>query len=285
MTLSTQHHIERTDGSTLSIWTIGSEDGTPVVLCHPAPGSGRFDPDPITTAEAGIRIIAPNRQGYGGSDRTAISTIEQAGRDVLSALDELDVPSAAIAGWSAGGRVAMWLATHHPERVRSLAVVATPAPHQAVPWIPDEQVAMIDGMRSDPAAAIDQMAAMFAPMIADSSLRTTLIAPGPADTRTLETDSDLSARVDTMLDEAFLKGAAGMATDIASYTMADWGFEPSNITVPTVVYSASDDVAVPPAHGQWYADHIPAAHHVVESRWGHLVITKVWRTIVENRNG
>jgi pimeloyl-ACP methyl ester carboxylesterase len=286
MEQTTQHLITRADGGDLSIWTIGPDNGTPLVLCHPAPGSGLFDPDPVATAEAGIRIIAPDRQGYGASSRSASpATIAEAGRDVMAALDHFEVSRAAVAGWSAGGRVAMWVAAHHPDRIHSLAIVATPAPHEDVPWIPSEQVALIDAMRADPATAIDQMAAMFAPMVTDPSARRSFLAASPADTRAGEADPGLRARVDAMLGEAFRQGALGMAADIASYTMAGWGFDPSKIAAPTIVCSGSDDVVVPPAHGEWYTGRIPQARHVVETGAGHLVIGRVWPRIVEHLRG
>lgn len=282
MTTPTPHSIDRPGGGELSVWTIGPAAGFPVVLCHPAPGSGRFDPDPKATAEAGIRIIAPDRQGYGGSSPTAAATIEQAGHDLVAALDSFGIPSAAVVGWSAGGRVAMWLAAHHPERVLSLTLAGTPAPHEAVPWIPDEQVAMIDGLRSDPAAAIDEMVALFGPMVADPALRASLIAPGRADSKSLEADQELAARVDTMLDEAFRQGPRGMAIDIASYTMAEWGFRAADIAVPAVVFSGAEDVVVPPPHGEWYAGQIARAGHTVEPGWGHLLIVGIWHRVLDN---
>jgi pimeloyl-ACP methyl ester carboxylesterase len=42
-------------------------DAPVVLLCHSAPGSGSFDPDPAATAAAGVRLIAVDRPGYGGS--------------------------------------------------------------------------------------------------------------------------------------------------------------------------------------------------------------------------
>lgn len=279
----TQHLIDRADGSNLAIWTIGPDSGIPVVFCHPAPGSGRFDPDPLASAESGVRIIAPNRRGYGRSTRAACkATIAQAGRDVLAALDYFEIPEATIAGWSAGGRVGMWVAAHHPDRVRSLAIVGTPAPQEAVRWIPEEQVAMIEGMKADPIAAIDQMVAVFEPMLADKSVRTSFLSASPVDSVALETDPDLAVRVDNMLDDAFQQGAIGMAVDIASYTMVDWGFDPSDIGVPTLAFSGAEDEVVPPAHGEWYADKIRGASHVVEPRVGHLVMAPVWWKILEH---
>jgi pimeloyl-ACP methyl ester carboxylesterase len=285
MEQTTQHLIKRTDGSTLSVWTIGPDDGRPLVLCHPAPGSGLFDPDPAVSAEAGIRIIAPNRQGYGASTLAAPpATIGQAGRDVLAALDHLGVPEAAAAGWSAGGRIAMWLAAHHPDRIRSLAVVATPTPHDAVPWIPPEYMAAIATMRVDPVAAIDQLVPMFEAALADGSA-SSMLAPGPANQRAMVADPGLNARLERMLDDAVGQGPLGMAADIVSYTMVDWGFEPGEIVVPTLVCSGSEDVTVPPAHGSWYAERIRSARHTVEPGAGHLVVVPVWREIVERLDG
>jgi pimeloyl-ACP methyl ester carboxylesterase len=279
MTRTTEHIIERTDGTKLSVWSSDTDDGTPIVLCHPAPGSGRFDPDPEHTDEAGMLIISPDRQGYGNSAMTGeVPTIAQAGNDILTALDHLGVESAHAAGWSAGGRVAMWLAAHHPERVRSLAVVATPAPNHEVSWIPEEQVAMIEGMRSDPGGAVATMSHMFDSMPAGSRL--SMIGPGPADQRLLDEEPDLALRLNRMLDIAFANGSTGMAADIVSYTMLDWGFDAAAIEVPTRIYSGSQDLIVPPAHGEWYASMIPAAIHHTFEGYGHLVVSEAWPLVL-----
>jgi pimeloyl-ACP methyl ester carboxylesterase len=57
-----------------------------------------------------------------------------------------------VVGWSAGGRVALALAARHPDVVRSVAVVCTPAPDDEVAWVPEEYRTMSQAMGSDPAA-------------------------------------------------------------------------------------------------------------------------------------
>ncbi len=55
-----------------------------------------------------------------------------------------------MAGWSAGGRVALALAARHPELVGRAGVIAAPAPDEEVPWYGDENRAMVDALRGLP---------------------------------------------------------------------------------------------------------------------------------------
>ena len=94
----------------------GGADRT-VVFCHPAPGAGTLDPDPEATHARGIRLIAVDRPGYGGSDPVdgdKWATVDP--RPTTSQTcspDRRDGPVGA-AGWSAGGRVALALAARRP---------------------------------------------------------------------------------------------------------------------------------------------------------------------------
>jgi GNAT superfamily N-acetyltransferase len=52
----------------------------------------------------------------------------------------------------------------------------------------------------------------------------------------------------------------------------DWGFELSDIAVPTYVWQGSEDLMVPFAHGQWLAEHLPGVVAHLEDGEGHLSI-------------
>ncbi len=87
--------FEAASGRRLGISGLGEPASTRVaVLCHTAPGTGSVDPDPIASAESGLRIVGIDRPGYGGSDRCAGEPhLEQWVDDVRDYLGELD-PSA-----------------------------------------------------------------------------------------------------------------------------------------------------------------------------------------------
>src|SRR3954449_12040371 len=85
--------------------TPGAPADAPVVLmCHAAPGSGSFDPDPEVTAAAGIRLIEVDRPGYGGSDpvKDDFATIGLAAGDAAAGLADV-LPAGGRGGAARGG--------------------------------------------------------------------------------------------------------------------------------------------------------------------------------------
>ncbi|HEX2576986.1 MAG TPA: alpha/beta fold hydrolase, partial [Aquihabitans sp.] len=132
----TTHRVPTPDGRTIAVDVRGPADGPTVVLLQSAPGSRRFDPDPDATAAAGVRLVTFDRAGYGDSTAlpaTTVPTIVGHAQDAAAVVASLDVGPVDVVGWSAGGRVAAALAVTHPHLVRSVAIVATPAPDDEVP--------------------------------------------------------------------------------------------------------------------------------------------------------
>jgi pimeloyl-ACP methyl ester carboxylesterase len=71
-------------------------------------------------------VIAPDLRGHGESDPAERYLIEDFASDLLPLLDTLaGGRRAALVGHSMGGRVAVWIAVHHPQRVESVALLDT----------------------------------------------------------------------------------------------------------------------------------------------------------------
>ena len=280
----TQHRIIRPDGRTVAVAETGDPVGPAVVLAHPAPGSRLLDPDPAATRAAGVRLISVDRPGYGGSTPVADGVrpaIPSHADDIVAALEALGVSDVAAVGWSAGGRVALALAARHPDLVRAAAIVATPAPQEAVPWIPEEHLAMIDQLRGDPGHATAALAEVFAEMAAmPPAAAVSMVGGGGADDAALGVDPARRARLEAMLAEAMAQGAVGMAADIVSYTVTPWGFNPAAVGAPAIGFYGADDETVPPAHGEWYAGQVPGADLRVVAGIGHLVALTRWADIL-----
>lgn len=231
---TSQHAISTEGGRRIAVQITGPDDGLPVLLAHIAPGSRRFDPDPGASAAAGIRLITLDRPGYGGSERLAEAlqpTIPVFADDCAAVLDHLGVHSAAVAGWSAGGRIAMALAARRPDLVRSVTLIGTPAPDEEVAWIGPEEKGMISALTAAPDTALASLEEMLAPMTIDPAAGLGMLGGGPADEDALA-DVDLRAALETMLTEAFAQGPAGLAADLFSYTLAPWGFDPRAVGAP-----------------------------------------------------
>ncbi len=279
------------DGRTLAVDLVGPVDGPVVLFLHAAPGSRRFDPDPAATTAAGIRLVTVDRAGYGGSTPLADEVVPTIGHHVTDAVrvvEALGLGPVAVVGWSAGGRVAAGLAAARPDLVRSLAVVATPAPDDEVPWVEPEHRAMSAELRADPATAVAQLGAAFAPMAdaiaGDPGVARSMVAGGPADEALLAADPDLAERVAASVRAGVAPGIDGMVADIVADQVSPWDLGLTAVSAPASCWYGVGDVAVGLDHAAWWTDRLgtagrPVARHDVAGV-GHLVVATAWAEIV-----
>jgi pimeloyl-ACP methyl ester carboxylesterase len=103
-------------------WDTGGE-GTPVVLLHPASGSGLIwgYQQPVLV-KAGYRVIAYSRRSYFNSDPIARERPGIASADLHGLIEMLGLAKFHLVGSAAGGSIAMDYALSHPERLLSLTL-------------------------------------------------------------------------------------------------------------------------------------------------------------------
>ena len=124
-------HVKTRDGNDLYVKDWGS--GRPVVLIHGWPLSAdSWDPQAMALAEAGYRVIAYDRRGFGRSSQP------WEGYDYDSLTDDLaDVmkaaeigPDATLVGFSmGGGEVARYMSRHEGKGVASAVLVGSVVPY------------------------------------------------------------------------------------------------------------------------------------------------------------
>jgi len=104
----------------------GPEQGRPVVLVHGfSVPSYVFDKTSDDLAASGFRVIRFDLYGRGWSDRPDVDyDRELFANQVVELMDTLQIAKADLLGLSMGGAVAGRFAAEHPERVRSLVLVA-----------------------------------------------------------------------------------------------------------------------------------------------------------------
>ena len=276
--------LPRAGGRMLAVYTLAQGGaGRTVVLCHAAPGSAAFDPDPAQTQARGIRLLALDRPGYGRSDPLPAAewlSVAAAADDVAAALDQAGVKQAGVAGWSAGGRVALALAARRPDLVDRVVVLATPAPNEQVPWVPPEQAAALEQLRGQPAdraqaALAEQLALLLPPEAGDADLLG-LLGSSEADAPALELPG-ARERLLGMLRAAFAQGMAGLAADIAGYCLQPWGFAPEGVQAKTLLLYGSADPVAGARHGSWWQKRLPNARLEMVPGAGHLLVVPMWQ--------
>jgi len=118
------------DGRTLAYHEEGS--GVPVIALH-GMGSSRLtwlSKKPLEQICPGVRIIAVDRPGYGGSSSPPFGyNYTSFVRDVEELADALQLPRFCVAGHSSGGPFVFALASLLPDRVAAAAAISSDPPY------------------------------------------------------------------------------------------------------------------------------------------------------------
>jgi pimeloyl-ACP methyl ester carboxylesterase len=106
----------------------GPEMGPAVILLHHGLGTlGAWEEQIPAFVDAGLRVIAYDRWGYGMSDpreQLALPYFEDDLDDLLALLEALKIQTASLIGHSDGGTISLYFAEIHPERVERMVIVA-----------------------------------------------------------------------------------------------------------------------------------------------------------------
>ncbi|HEX7171973.1 MAG TPA: alpha/beta fold hydrolase [Candidatus Limnocylindria bacterium] len=109
-----------TNGARIAYDTAGS--GPAVVLIHAGVANRSMWDDQVTALQDAYRVIRYDTRGFGETETDAVEFSNRA--DVAALLDHLGEEQAHVVGLSRGGQIALDFVIEHPDRVRSLTVVA-----------------------------------------------------------------------------------------------------------------------------------------------------------------
>lgn len=100
----------------------GDADHPPILFLHGFMGSGADWVDVISALDERFCCVAPDLPGHGGSVGLSPEnyTIEGAAKMLHKLLDGLEISRVTLAGYSMGGRLALYLALRYPQRCAGL---------------------------------------------------------------------------------------------------------------------------------------------------------------------
>jgi pimeloyl-ACP methyl ester carboxylesterase len=267
--------VEVEGGRVLEVELIGPPDGAPVFLHHGTPGaSGLFQTLAEAGAERNVRHISYSRPGYSGSGRLAGRTVASCVEDVAAIADWLGYERFHSYGGSGGAPHAIACAALLPSRVISAAVIACPAPFDAVglDWAAGmgsenlEEIAAARGGADELEAYLEGVAPAMANADGDEIVAVLGDLVCEADRRALTTS--YGAYLAAQYARSLSAGVGGwMDDDIALFS--PWGFDLEKISVPVTIWHGVEDRFVPVAHGEWLAAHLDAKARIAPGD-GHL---------------
>lgn len=246
-----EHRVPLADGRHLACLELGDPAGKPVFYCHGYPGS-RLEARLAAGAAAalGLRLLAPDRPGMGGSDFLPGRSIGAWAADTLELAQQLGVDRFAVVGVSGGGPYALACAAGLPGRVHGVALVSAAGPVDD--WSATR--GMITGNRLllglaahwPPAAdvAVDGLAALIRrhPRFYFEHM----LAGVPAADKAVLEDPACRALLLESTAEALRRGGDGPARELVLLARP-WDFAPAGISVPVRIWQGLADNIIPAA--------------------------------------
>lgn len=262
------------DGRALAYAEWGPRDGWPLLHFHGIP-DGRFSWGAGSACGArGIRLVAVDRPGVGGSDPKPGRSVADWASDVEELAERLEIARFSVSGQSAGGPYALACARELEDRVESAALISgcgrldqpgfVRQMHTARAWwladrLPGGMALLYAASgwltRHSPALALKLVAANF-----------------PKVDRAVLNRPDVARRLRLAYVEATRAGGGrGLAEDMRT-VLAPWGFDPAEIGISVHVFHGRRDAIAPPAHAEHWIETLADARPVWFENAGHLLL-------------
>ncbi len=266
------------DGRRLAYAEYGDREGAPILYFHGVPGS-RLDGEPFDAAyrELGIRVVAVDRPGFGGSSYARGRRLLDWPADVAALADSLGLESFAVAGYSSGGKYALACAHSIPERVEVAAVVAGVGPPDTPGFREGlsrtDRLTMTLGTRARPLAlAYWRLARTMLHRRPESFIAEFDKEVSEPD-RAVLADPEMRSLVLATTREALRPGALGLVQDIVIQARP-WGFRLEDVRLPVRIWHGESDEVVPLRHSRHAAAAIDGAELTTFPGEGHLLAAR-----------
>ncbi len=227
-------------------------------------------------SEAGIRVIATSRPGYGESDRARGRRVSDIAADISQLCDAFGIKSFVSIGWSGGGPHA--LSTSLDRRCRGVVTLAGVGKFNQLDL--DFLAGMGPENHDEFGAALQGEAVLRAWMSANATPMQKVTGDeireafggliGDADKAVLE--GSVAEEMAEAMRWGLARGFDGWIDDDLAF-VEDWGFELEKISVPVVIWQGDDDFMVPHAHAHWLAGAIPGSELRFTPGEGHISLT------------
>jgi pimeloyl-ACP methyl ester carboxylesterase len=258
------------DGRKLGFAEYGDPKGKPLFYFHGWPGS-RMRPG-FNHKEAKalkVRIICPDRPGYGISDYQENRTFLDWPKDVIKLANKLKIKKFAVVGVSGGGPYAAACAYKIPNRITKAGIVVGAGPMQKaefkkgmpliyrLSWINYSKYPFLAYLST----LIQLIGARYLPILSKYNFKS-------------ESDRKFYKKYGKefikITKEAFRQGPKGPARDLILYTK-DWEFKLKDIKAKVYLWYGDDDKNVPIKMGKYLASQIPNSKLAIYPNEGHLI--------------
>lgn len=274
------------DGRQLGYADLGARSGLPVIMLHPSTGSRlQQHPDESILFASKIRLITPDRPGFGLSDPTPNLSLLSYADDLRELADQLKLQKFVLAGYCGGAPYALACASRLAARVLHTILISPVSPYQAIN--------LFHGVKSSN-KLLAKLALNFPsalqPLL-NLMARSLLIEPEryfdqvyqhlcEGDAAALS-EPEVTDNILLALREAMRQGTAAFSNDLLLLSQ-EWGIDFKAISQPISIWHGSLDRHVPINLVRQLQGALGnATLHEIEGQ-GHLLIYYRWREILQS---
>lgn len=276
---ATDQFLHLPDGRRLGYAEYGAPSGRPVLFFHGAPGSRRQVHGDMAEAAArsGVRLIAPERPGYGLSDPQSGRNLQDWIQGVTILTDALGIVRFSIIGFSAGGIYALRCAHDLPARVERVALAGCAAPLD-IPGITAGMAPEVSGLyalaNSNPQGLWDVLTPLAQ---SPTNVLAAMTDPMPDSDKMIA--GPRGGQFEADFAEALRGGVGGVGSDFV-LASRPWGFSLKDIETEVHIWQGTEDRNVPPAMAEYLASCLPKRVVFTLPDEGHFSLFAHWEEIL-----
>jgi pimeloyl-ACP methyl ester carboxylesterase len=267
------------DGRQLGYSEHGAHGGKPVFYFHGTPGSRHeLDAEMLAVAaRMGLRLICPERPGFGLSALQPGRILLDWAKDVEILADLLGIENFSVIGYSLGGVYALACAKGMPKRAKRLSLIGCFAPLNT-PGVTQGMAPQVSGLltlaHTDPDSLRNTLLQLAqSPAVLLSAMEQFMAA---SDKKILQ---QYAEAVTMNFSEALRQGVDAIVTEYALATRP-WGFEPRDIKAKVDLWQGEQDCNAPPAMAAYLAGELPNHKMFMLPDEGHLALFTHWDDIL-----
>jgi pimeloyl-ACP methyl ester carboxylesterase len=277
--------LRLTDDRLLAFAEYGRAEGVPVVAFHGTPGS-RLQLTALDgpAREVGVRLIVPDRPGYGASDHHPGRTLGDWPADVQAIAAHLGLDRYAVLGVSGGAPHALACAIVSAQRITRLGIVSGVAPPDC--WAPSPRSGRLEqavGLLMRTGGTVLQLLVgtvlTLIRRATGPALRAYQVLLPPADRRIIA-DPAIRRGLQDEIERQPRTTAATIVQDLRLFSRP-WGFDVGATRVPTDIWHGGADRAIPIEHARALAARIPASSLHEHPDAGHFLLLEQAKHILE----
>ncbi|OGY56318.1 MAG: hypothetical protein A2Y84_01065 [Candidatus Colwellbacteria bacterium RBG_13_48_8] len=280
--------VKLKDGRWLSYAEYGDTEGQPVFFFHGSHGSRLLAGFMHSTAQKlNLRIIAPERPGFGLSDFQPKRTFLDWPADVVELADHLKIRRFGILGHSGGAIYAAACAYKIPSRLSKVVLVSGAVPYEMKSFY--RRVAPHFRLLEFTAAYLPWLSWLFLhysrfltyrlPRLRLAILIFSL-AESLGDQDLLWKNDVFGRRLLANLRESDRQGIKGIYWEWCLYARP-WGFDLEKIKAPVSVFGGEDDVLTPPDMVERLAELIPQSRlHIIPDEGHYSLLYRHQREVL-----